>query len=423
MRYSFYHWTRVGCIRSVALFAMVLLHASSPGAALLAAEPYFADQEIVRAGQHDYHTYRIPAVVRVPRSDGAQRGTPKLQQETLLLFLEGRKYSSSDFGEVHLLVLRSTDSGKTWSGPRTVYKEETPDRNITIGNPCPVYDSHTGQVWLVFTQDNQQVFVTSSDDEGRSWKKPHNITGAVRPSEWTRYWTGPGHGLQLQHGPQRARLLFPSYHLEADGSRITMRSHMVYSDDHGKTWRVGKSTRLGKGIGEVFFKARWVPQGRFVWAGCECLAAQLSDGRLYLTVRNQVALTGQIPQRKAFASSDDGGATWTPLALHDEVPGLKCQSGLVRLQRGNDIEADLLLLSGISKTDTRGGNRRDLTVFLSRDGGRSWPNSKLLHEGPTAYSDMCVLGDGTVLCLYEGGAKHRYESIRLAHFNRAWLMD
>jgi hypothetical protein len=37
------------------------------------------------------------------------------------------------------------------------------------------------------------------------------------------------------------------------------------------------------------------------------------------------------------------------------------------------------------------------------------------------YSDMCVLADGTVLCLYEGGAKHPYESIRQARFNRAWL--
>ena len=34
---------------------------------------------------------------------------------------------------------------------------------------------------------------------------------------------------------------------------------------------------------------------------------------------------------------------------------------------------------------------------------------------------MCVLADGTVLCLYEGGAKHRYESIRQARFNFVWL--
>ena len=117
--------------------------------------------------------------------------------------------------------------------------------------------------------------------------------------------------------------------------------------------------------------------------------------------------------------SADSGKTWTPLALHNDVPGMKCQSGLARMQGNNDAEADWLLLSGITRTDARGGNRRDLTAFLSRGVGRSWAKSKLLHKGPAAYSDTCVLGDRTVLCVYEGGARHRYESIRLARFNRA----
>jgi sialidase-1 len=403
------------------IFPFLTLLMLVPPSVVSAAEPDFADREIVQAGQHGYHTYRIPAVVRVRVTEATQRLSAELRQETLLLFLEGRKYSSSDFGEVHLLVLRSTDLGNTWTDPHVVHKEDTLDKDITMGNPCPAYDHCTGRVWLVFTRDNQQVFVTSSDDGGQSWQKPRNITEAVRPSSWTRYWTGPGHGLHLEHGAHRGRLLFPSYHLEADDSQLYMRSHAIYSDDHGKSWQIGMSTRLGDAIDEVVFKAGWVPQGGFVWAGCECLAAELSNGQLYLTVRNQVALTGRIPQRKAFATSDDGGTTWTPLALHDEVPGLKCQSGLARLQGGSDAEGDWLLLSGITGSDSRGGNRRDLAVFLSRDGGRSWPKSKLLHEGPAAYSDMCVLADGTVLCLYEGGVKHRYESIRQARFNRAWL--
>lgn len=423
MPYPSYLQSVFRCIRCVAsvMVSLLLLHVG--GEMLSAAEPYYENREVVHAGQHDFHTYRIPAVIRIPRADSAREAAGKNAKETVLLFLEGRKYSSSDFGEVHLLVLRSTDSGETWKTPRVIHKEETPDKKITMGNPCPVYDAQEGRVWLVFTRDNQQVLVTSSADHGHSWQKPRDITASVRPSRWTRYWTGPGHGLQLERGPHRGRMLFPSYHLEANGSRITMRSHMIYSDDHGKTWKVGDSTRLGEGIDEVFFKAGWIPQGKFIWAGCECLAAELSDGRLYLTVRNQVALTGKIPKKKAYAFSDDGGMTWTPLALHDNVPGLKCQSGLTRLPRHGDAKTDWLLLSAIHGSSEQGGVRRKLTLFLSRDGGREWTESKLIHEGPTAYSDMCVLEDGTVHCFYEGGVKHRYESIRQASFNLEGLMQ
>ena len=46
--------------------------------------------------------------------------------------------------------------------------------------------------------------------------------------------------------------------------------------------------------------------------------------------------------------------------------------------------------------------------------GRTWPHSRALHQGPSAYSDLTVLADGTFACLYEAGAKHPYESIVFA---------
>jgi len=393
--------------RRVALLAGVLLiQAATAPPAGSADRPGLDTREVVHAGQHGYHTYRIPAAVRTGKG-------------TVLLFLEGRKHSSSDFGETHMLVLRSADGGDTWGAPRVVHKEDTPGAEITIGNPCPVYDATAGRVWLVFTRDNQQVLVTASDDDGRTWPKPRGITADVRPEHWTRYWTGPGHGIQLSRGPRAGRLLFPSYHLQRDGSEITMRSHAIYSDDHGRTWQVGRGTTRGDSIDKVVFKAGWIPQG-FVWAGCECLAAELSDGRLYLAVRNQV----RFRDRKAYTTSNDGGDSWSPLALHDEVPGLKCMSGLARGDSPGDVghpdgaSGDRLLLSCITSCDR--GDRRDLAVFASRDGGRTWPVSKLVHKGPAAYSDLCVLPDGTVLCFFEGGAKHCYESIRLARFHAGW---
>ena len=48
---------------------------------------------------------------------------------------------------------------------------------------------------------------------------------------------GPGHGLQLRTG----RLLMPYNHaLSRDvDPRVRYVSHAMYSDDHGKTWKVG----------------------------------------------------------------------------------------------------------------------------------------------------------------------------------------
>ena len=64
-----------------------------------------------------------------------------------------------------------------------------------------------------------------------------------------------------------------------------------------------------------------------------------------------------------------------------------------------------------------------MTVRLSYDDGKTWPVSRLLHEGPSAYSALAVLQDGTIACLYERGEKRIYESIRLARFSLGWLTE
>ena len=167
-----------------------------------------------------------------------------------MLFLEGRKGSHSDFTAIDLLALRSHDGGRTWSEPQVVSTQGTTAEQISIGNPCPVYDAETGRIWCSFNRDNQLVFVTYSDDDGATWSNPREITSSVRPYYFTRYWTGPGHGVQLKHGARRGRLILPSYHMALEStqggqvSRFVLRSHMVYSDDHGESWKIGGANQL-----------------------------------------------------------------------------------------------------------------------------------------------------------------------------------
>ena len=95
-----------------------------------------------------------------------------------------------------------SDGGRTW-GPLEHIYEEGGDREITIGNPCPVVDQQTGVIWLPFTRDNDDVFITSSDDDGKTWRRPQQITSQVKRKNWSWYATGPGNGIQLQKGSHR----------------------------------------------------------------------------------------------------------------------------------------------------------------------------------------------------------------------------
>ena len=56
---------------------------------------------------------------------------------------------------------------------------------------------------------------------------------------------------------------------------------------------------------------------------------------------------------------------------------------------------------------------RNLVVRASPDDGQTWPTSRVLHEGPAAYSSLTVLNDGSIACLYERGTTNSYETITL----------
>ena len=64
-----------------------------------------------------------------------------------------------------------------------------------------------------------------------------------------------------------------------------------------------------------------------------------------------------------------------------------------------------------------------MALRISYDEGRTWPIEKVLREGPSAYSSMTVLSDGSIGILYEQGEKEIYEKISFARFNVEWLAE
>ena len=328
-----------------------------------------ADTTVVfRSGEGGYHTYRIPAIIAT-------------QKGTLLTFCEGRRNSSSDTGDIDLLVKRSRDGGRTWSDPITVADFGTD----TIGNPAPVVDRRTGTIWLLLTRNpgdvtekqilagtarqNRTVWVSHSTDDGLTWAAPIEITSAVKQPGWTWYATGPGNGIQLRDG----RLMVACDHNRGDETQRF--SHVIFSDDGGKTWKLGGS------------------------AGPQCnesTVAELPDGRLVLNMRSYAG-----KNRRAVSISSDRGATWSEPVLDEALVEPVCQASLLRVGKGQT-----LLFS--NPADTK---RQNMTVRLSPDGGKTWPASKPIWPGPAAYSNLIELQKGWIGVLYERGEKSPYETI------------
>ena len=345
---------------------------------------------VYRSGEDGYDTYRIPALIVSP--GGA-----------LLAFCEGRKGGSSDTGDIDMLLKRSEDGGRTWSKHAVVWDDE----GNTCGNPCPVADADTGTLWLLMTwnrgddreseiidlksRDTRRVFAAQSKDDGRSWSKPLEITKDVKRENWTWYATGPCTGIQLRQGPHKGRLLIPCDHIEADTRHYY--SHVIYSDDHGASWKLGGRT-----------PAHQVN---------ECQAVELANGRLMLNMRNY----DRSKRSRAVSTSEDGGMTWSALHRDPALPEPICQASFIRYSRAAAGGEDVLLFSNPASPKSR----VNMTVKLSRDEGATWPAAKTLHAGPSAYSCLAVLPDGAIGCLFEAGAESPYETIVFRRFPLEWL--
>ena len=339
--------------------------------------------EVFVSGTQGYHTFRIPSLLVTP--GGA-----------ILAICEGRKNALSDTGDIDLVLRRSEDDGKTW-GPLQVIAD---DGENVMGNPCPVVDHETGVIWMPMTrnlgQDSEgkikegtgkgtrECWMMKSEDDGRTWSKPVNITQTTKAKDWTWYATGPGVGIQLRSG----RLLIPCDHA-LTGTKM-FRSHVILSDDHGKTWRLGG-----------------VPGGYTN----ECQAIERQEGTVLLNMRSYHGRN-----RRFISLSRDGGETWTEPVMDEDLIEPVCQASLIRYEGKGQEKC--LLFSNPAAT-----SRVKMTVKQSTDEGETWPVAKLVYPGPSAYSCLAELRSGEVGLLYERGEKHPYEKITFAKFSLDWLKE
>ncbi len=346
------------------------------------------------AGTEGHQSYRIPAIIALPKGD-------------LLAFCEGRVHGAADFGDINIVLKRSSDKGKTWGALQTVVDVDT----LQAGNPAPVVDLTDpaypgGRIFLFYnTGDNhewevrngkglREVWYITSTDQGATWSDPVNITTQVhRPrqpatnpaydfaDDWRSYANTPGHAIQFSSGRYKGRLFVAANHSAGPPQRqfADYSAHGFYTDDHGKTFQLSETVSIP--------------------GGNESTAAELSGDRLMMNSRNQ---KGDIKAR-IVSVSNDGGATWDTTYFDHALPDPVNQGSILTIgeKRGKSI------LAFCNAADT--AKRDNLTLRISFDEGNTWSKNISVDKSDesytrkdyTAYSDLVKLDKKKIGVLYE----------------------
>jgi sialidase-1 len=377
--------TAVQCVL-VILSLLVVVIAGSAESRVEAAEPQTV--EVFAGGVGGYPVYRIPSLICAPKG-------------TLLAFCEAR--TADDQSPTDMVLRRSLDGGKTWL-PMQVVVKTTPEAAM---DPTPVVDRQTGEVLLVYDRwpetpkghtagdstphraaglgrNSITTWVTTSNDDGKTWSTPRDITATTKRPKWTETIHGPGVGIQTRSG----RLVIPCAAMETGPCW----NYAIYSDDHGKTWHLSDN-EVGPGVNET-------------------QVVELSDGTLLLNMRSD----DPRKQCRIGATSKDGGKAWSKPFDVRELPDTCCQGSILRYTwaDGQGGKSRILFCNPVKQGRSEG------TVRVSYDEGKTWPVAKMIYKDYFGYSCLTAMSDGAIGCLFETAGCGK---IVFQRFSLDWLTD
>ena len=238
--------------------------------------------------------------------------------------------------------------------------------------------SNTNYLWMSY-----------SDDDGKTWSAPKDITYGIR-KDWMHFLgTGPGTGIALHSGPHKGRLVIPVYTTNnvsyLSGSQS---SRVIYSDDHGETWQAGEAVNDNRPVGNQTIHSSTMnnPGAQ----NTESTVVQLKNGDLKLFMRG---LTGDLQ----VATSKDGGATWEKdVKRYADVKDVYVQMSAVHtVQDGKEY---------IVLSNAGGPGRYNGLVHVARveaNGDLTWLKHNPIQSGKFAYNSLQDLGNGEFGLLYE----------------------
>ena len=246
--------------------------------------------------------------------------------------------------------------------------------------------SNTNYLWMSY-----------SDDDGKTWSAPKDITYGIR-KDWMHFLgTGPGTGIALHSGPHKGRLVIPAYTTNnvsyLSGSQS---SRVIYSDDHGETWHAGEAVNDNRPVGNQTIHSSTMnnPGAQ----NTESTVVQLNNGDLKLFMRG---LTGDLQ----VATSKDGGATWEKdVKRYADVKDVYVQmSAIHTVQNGKEY---------IVLSNAGGPGRYNGLVHVARveaNGDLTWLKHNPIQSGKFAYNSLQDLGNGEFGLLYEHADNNQNE--------------
>ncbi|MEC7709151.1 MAG: sialidase family protein [Planctomycetota bacterium] len=382
-----------------ALYAFVLV-----GIAICPQLCFSADNErpyvvIHRQGDFGCHTFRIPGIAKT--NDG-----------TLLAVYDMRYTSRRDLqAHIDIGLSRSTDGGQTWERPRPImdmgeYGGLPQDQN-GCSDPNILIDAGTGEIlvtalWThakpgthqwkdggsepgIDPAQSSQFMAVRSNDDGKTWTKPENLTSQLKNPSWFLFAPAPGNGITLSNGT----LVIPTQGRDANGLPF---SNLTWSNNHGKTWTVSSPARSDT---------------------TESAVVELSDGSLMLNSRdNRNRQDKSKTNGRAVSVTSDLGDHWTiHESDHGALPEPVCMASLISHQL--DDGRRVLFFSNPNHTS----KRKKMTVQMSLDDGATWNKQILLDQDGGAYSSLVMVDHDSLGILYESSrADLIFQTIDLKEF-------
>ncbi len=325
-------------------------------------------------------------------------------------------YKQIDGKTYQILYKEGEEGSYTIRENGTVY---TPDGKATdyrvVVNPVKPAYSDKGDLYqgnqllgnIYFTSNKTSPFrvakdsylwMSYSDDDGKTWSAPQDITPMVK-ADWMKFLgVGPGTGITLHTGPHKGRIIVPTYttnqtnHLNGSQS-----SRVIYSDDHGKTWHMGGGVNDHRTLtdGTVIDSST---MSNYYAQNTESSVVQLNNGDLKLFMRG---LTGDLQ----VATSKDGGVTWeNDIKRYADVKDVYVQ--LAAIHTMHDGKEYIVL------SNAGGPGRFNGLVHLARveeNGELTWLKHNPIQSGKFAYNSIQDLGNSEYGLLYEHADNNQNE--------------
>ena len=306
-----------------------------------------------------------------------------------ILYREGEKeaYTIRENGTVYTPDGKATDYRvvvdpvkPAYSDKGDLYKGDQLLGNIyfTTNKTSPFRIAKDSYLWMSY-----------SDDDGKTWSAPQDITPMVK-ADWMKFLgVGPGVGITLRTGPHKGRIVVPVYTTNrANHLNGSQSSRIIYSDDHGKTWHMGGGVNDNRTLydGTVVDSST---MSNYYAQNTEASVVQLNNGDLKLFMRG---LTGDLQ----VATSHDGGLTWDNNVERYDVPDVYVQMAATHtVQNGKEY----ILLANANGPGRKNGYIR--VARVEEDGQLTWLHHHLIQEGEYAYNSLQQIGPDEFGLLYE----------------------